>query len=102
MSKGLGAGYLENSKMHSENMRGWMKHNGCKVALPRYYRDRMFTDDQKELLNMQNENEIDKVFWEELDRLIAMDVYRPLEYIKDQKQMLHDRIKVKSLKLNTL
>jgi len=82
MSKGLGEDYLQsNSKWHTgETLKGFMRHNGTTVAMPRYYRDKIFTKEEKEWMNEKGIKELDNKFFEELDRLESMGVYRPMDY----------------------
>jgi len=104
MSKGLGVGYLErNSAMHTRGqLKGYVVHQGRRVAMPRYYRDKIFTEFEREYLTIEGMKEMDNRYFEELDRLIAMDVYRPADYIEERKQRDHDQIRIKSIKLNTI
>lgn len=53
MSKrpGIGARYLEtHSKWHLEGMRNYAKINGYQTRLPRYYKDRIFSERERSLL----------------------------------------------------
>lgn len=50
VSKGMGIRYLENSRvidMHKFNKQLFYLDNGYKKSLPRYYRDKIFDDEQK-------------------------------------------------------
>lgn len=53
MSKGLGKGYLKNEKLvrwHQNNPeKPYVVYQGFKIGLPRYYRDKIYTDAQKSL-----------------------------------------------------
>lgn len=52
MSKGLGAGYIEKySSWHKADpsTRFFCQEHGIKQLMPRYYRDKIFTDDEKKL-----------------------------------------------------
>lgn len=54
MSKGLGLGYLKDNmiKYHKENMIPYATlEGGAKISLPRYYKDRIFTESEKMKLN---------------------------------------------------
>lgn len=61
MSKGLGLNYLtkEMIKYHKKNLKQGGKYLGTTIPLPRYYRDKIFTDSEKlarnRLLNMDAE-----------------------------------------------
>ena len=58
-SKGLGSSFLTDS-MHEylyDRMQTWVEHpSGFKIPLPRYYRDKIFTTEEKaELLDIRNQ-----------------------------------------------
>jgi len=103
MSKGLGESYLQkNAKWHTDAMRGYMMHQGRRIAMPRYYKDRIFSEEEKDLLAKGAIKIADEKYFQELDRLEQMGVIDPLGYLKDQKQYEHDKIRIKSQKLNSL
>jgi len=76
-------------------------HQGKRVALPRYYRDKIFSAEEREYLNGVATMELDRAFWEEVERIKAFGIERPMEYVSERKQEMHDKIRVKSIKLNT-
>lgn len=54
----IGCGYLTDAKVryHRETLANYVTlRGGVKVALPRYYRDKIFDDDMKAILNEQSE-----------------------------------------------
>lgn len=76
MSKGLGANYLTPNiiKYHNADMtRVYLtKADGVKMAMPRYYKDKLYTDEQKELLAkyfhdlaFEQETKRQNSYWEE-------------------------------------
>lgn len=51
---GIGSGYLQTHlEWHRSGMRNYTEVNGQKGAIPRYYRDRIFTDRERELLSQE-------------------------------------------------
>lgn len=51
---GIGSGYLQTHlDWHRSGMRNFTEVNGIKGAIPRYYRDRIFTDKERELLSKE-------------------------------------------------
>ncbi len=57
----LGAKYIErNDAWHVINNAPYMIQNGKKTRLPRYYKDRIFTESEKEKLAIQYQKVADK------------------------------------------
>jgi len=104
MTPALGKGYIDKNvtwhKNEGGDKRGFLKFNGKTVGMPRYYRDRIFTKEERELMNIKAEDEQEFEEWQELERLKAMDVENPTTYQREQRQLLHDKVRVKSVKLN--
>lgn len=103
MSKGIGENYLiKNYEMHKKGMRNYVLHNGVKQGLPRYYKDKIFEAYEKDIFKVMATEEETRCYFEELERITRFGVEDPRGYIKDRVQMEHDKIKVKSEKLNTI
>lgn len=101
MSKGIGAKYLEyNYKHHKEGMKNFVLVNGRRQRLPRYYKDKIFDDYEKEYFGLIGRDQEEKRFNEELHRLKSMGVERPHSYMREKFIHEHDKIRIKSLKLN--
>lgn len=47
ISKGLGITYMENEKFHYQNQAYFVKNDEVKINMPRYYKDKIFTDYEK-------------------------------------------------------
>jgi hypothetical protein len=107
MSKGLGAGYLDdNAGWHLgskwDKHRNYMLHQGKRTGIPRYYKDRIFSKFEKQLLNLKCQEEEFKRFEEDMERLLQFGVEDPAGYLESQKQDHYNKIRIKSLKLNSL
>lgn len=63
MSKGIGKDFLSSSGTHHKrNMQGFvLREGGYKSNLPRYYRDKIFDADEKEIINARNIEKIRKI-----------------------------------------
>lgn len=67
---GIGAEYLKtHTKYHKDGQFNYVTMSGFKSSLPRYYRDRIFTDSEKEILREKSLGDQDASFRKELDRL---------------------------------
>lgn len=55
VSKGLGKNYLINTDMHKNFLSSNVSFNGYKQRMPRYYKDKIFSEHDKLLLRKQNE-----------------------------------------------
>ena len=65
ISKGLGKGYTDNEhikKYHQENLEAnyLQDSKGFKYAMPRYYRERLYTEEQKEQIKFITQKQIDE------------------------------------------
>lgn len=101
---GLGAAYLDKRtiKWHNsgEDERFWKNYTkigGYTNRLPRYYRDKIFSKEQRELLNWTAALEYDAKFEAELKRLATLypgevDIH---EVFKQRVKAQHDSIKIK-------
>lgn len=51
-SKGIGEQYvIRNKQFHKDNLNPWIWFNGYKIAMPDYYKDKIFTEEEKEAIN---------------------------------------------------
>lgn len=71
MSKGIGKRYLtpEVIAWHQEGLRGWYENNGVKSPMPRYFKEKVFTPAQREIVAEKARNEATEAFEKELERL---------------------------------
>lgn len=127
MSKGIGDRYLSTAMINyhrpdddTDNMIYFVKHEGKKYKMPRYYRDRIFTDEERRILGemqyligMKAKSEaIEALALQELDTdelKMLNDVERGwkgwergLKRYLEQIEAKHEKIKLKSLQSNSL
>lgn len=71
MSKGIGRNYLKDNivKYHKSSMNDFVRVNEYTQRLSRYYRDKIFTDVEKEWLNERSEARMEDSYHEECRRL---------------------------------
>lgn len=102
-SPGLGHGYLErNTQWHRENGNLFVRFNGHKHRLPRYYRERMFSESElKGFRIIQNAQNI-KRYNNELDRLRNLGIEDPQRYIFESAIQKSQKIRHKSTETNIL
>lgn len=109
MSKGLGSNYLVNAKWHigdgdkPDDWRLYIQHDGKKYKLPRYYKDRIFTEEQREQFgelgtkfNNERRAEVLKKFTDEFGEIHGYTKYR------EQREHEHELIRIKAIKNNKL
>lgn len=92
----IGHNYLiKNRALHKDNTQYHVTNNGVKQRLPRYFRDKIFSETEKKghSLNMQRKLEQERL--REIDRLSALKVIDPLKYIQDREIRLSQGVKSK-------
>jgi len=91
ISKGIGKSYLSNARWHKSkgDLKPYAMMNGYKVTLPRYLKDKIFTKNQKLLLQQKAIEETDKQYLEEL-RKVAKNHKDPGAYMAQQIMHRHD------------
>lgn len=108
MSKnpGLGHGYLGRAKKWHKPMAGqredyrfYRKNGQYRIRLPRYYKDRMFTTTERQVAAIEASFQSNEQYDREISQLCLYgDPHQEYEHRLKAK---HDRIRVKSLELNT-
>lgn len=95
MSKGIGKEYLtpQMMKYHRRGKINYAQLNGFKSPLPRYYSERMFTKLQKRVMVSRLEAELDKKYFNEVERLSALHS-NPTSYYLVREAQAYDRIRV--------
>jgi hypothetical protein len=59
----IGHGYItRNQNWHKDNMNSYIIQNGYKKAMPRYYKDKIFQDLDKEMLNNKIEKQMEELY----------------------------------------
>lgn len=92
---GIGSNYLAtHSKWHLEALRAFTKVNGFVGRLPRFYVDKIFSKDQKQMIQALAPSEREAYF-EELARLSKVHP-EPAEYYNERRRYAHDNVRHKS------
>lgn len=79
----IGAGYLErNKEYHQKTKNDFVVLNGYKQSIPRYYRDKMFSETTRNELNETRKQENKEIEWEELERLEKLGHKQPAKELK--------------------
>ena len=74
----IGYGYINrNQTWHRENMNNYIVHNGYKKALPRYYKDKLFDEIEKEQISNEMEQISDKQQEEQIQKLERLGFDQP-------------------------
>lgn len=95
MSKHLGASYMtpEIIKYHKEGYRSYLTMpGGATHAMPRYYRDKIFSEADKKHMNEITYDKYDKIFESEVSRFGSVEEYY---------RVMHEAVKMSNLKFNT-
>lgn len=106
---GLGQNYIKTHAKwnrpddNPDHWRNYTKINGYTNRLPRYYRDRIFSKEELQLLNQKAAQLFDETYLKELDRLSKLypraETYQDLVMVYNERvQTKHDKIKVKKNK----
>lgn len=98
MSKkpGIGAKYIDRAKKwHQENQNLYVINNGYKQNIPRYFKDKIFTEDQIKEMSEKRLQDMSDRHWEELQRLEDLGITNPEQYIKQSRQQQANLIKKK-------
>lgn len=95
-SAGIGAGYLNRQEAKNNKFRGihtketYTLRNGTKLNLPIYYRNKIYTDDEREKLFIQKIDKGDVWICGEKVKIDDQKAYKEiLEYHQKEKQRLH-------------
>lgn len=73
ISKGLGKSYVDNNeKWHKSGLKSYVINNGYKQALPRYYADKMFNNDEKEMLKNENASRMQEKAFEHEELMLRL------------------------------
>lgn len=92
----IGAAYIEKQKKwHTENENLYVINNGYKMAIPRYYKGKIFPAEKLDKMRDETYIKVDKDFDEEYERLKNLDIVEPIEYIRKSQKQQSDRVKDK-------
>lgn len=93
---GIGHQYVERAKKwHNDNGNLYVVNNGYKQNLPRYLRNKIFTEDRLKELQAERTKDAWELAWEERERLEKLGIQQPEKYIKQSKQHQADLVKKK-------
>ena len=97
----IGHGYVErNKKYHLDNMNNYVLQNGYKKAMPRYYKDKIFQDEDKETINHKTEVQMEKLYEKQQENARRMDINDPDRHIFNATILEASRYKQKINKKN--
>ena len=93
---GIGFHYTQkNAEWHRENGNLYVINNGYKQNIPRYFKQKIFDEEQLETLNEDRKLETHQKHWEELQRLEDLGHINPEQHIKKSKQHQSKMVKQK-------
>lgn len=85
MSKGLGLSYFNNNKKyHVENETYIAKFQGTDLALPTYYKKKMFSETQRDKISGELKIKLEEDHLQKLEKLTKKGIQNPEAYIKNQ------------------
>lgn len=97
----IGHGYIKrNYKWHIENLNSYVIQNGYKKAIPRYYKDKIFQDLDKEMLINKTEKQMEKLYEKQQKYAERMGIDDVDRRIFDNLMVESSRYKQKSNKKN--
>lgn len=102
-SKGLGKEYIaKRGKWHTTAGRLYVMNNGHKVRMPRYYKDKIFTEEERKTLGAIAAEEQEAYEYSKLQEVIQEmgDEIRGHEMYQEQLRTKHNQIKLKSKRSN--
>lgn len=103
MSKrpGIGANYVDTHKQwHRDDMRSHVQVGGVIARLPRYYREKFFSQSERQRMAREAISEADDKYWEEFVRLGVFQE-DPAQYMDEVQRDKHDKVKSKLNDFNT-
>lgn len=89
---GIGLNYLTEPmlKWHREDDRMYVIKDGYKQAIPRYYRDKIFDPFERSLIQFQASHESEKVYIQEIQRLLKLGHSDPYAYYAERVSVNND------------
>lgn len=106
LKPGLGNDYVSTHKCWHRNtedvtsMRYYTQVGGVKARLPRYYKDRIFTSVERQILANMAVPIADEAYLAEIDRLSSL-VRNPVDYYDEREVHAHDKVVSKVNATNT-
>jgi hypothetical protein len=97
----IGHGYIKrNYNWHIENMNSYVIQNGYKKAIPRYYKDKIFTELNKETLSNKTEKQLEEIYDKQNEEAKRMGIHDVDRRIFDNLMVEASRYKQKTNKKN--
>lgn len=97
----IGHGYIKrNYNWHIENMNSYVIQNGYKKVIPRYYKDKIFTDIEKETLKNKTEKQMEEMYEKQNEQAKRMGIDNVDKRIFDNLMVEASRYKQKTNKKN--
>lgn len=91
----IGRNYLDtHTKWHRDGLKDYTNVNGHKGRLPRYYRDKIFTQLERERMAYESVIKSDEDYWKEVERLRKYHS-NPESYYDERIMSQHEKIKQK-------
>lgn len=98
----LGHTYLKRAKKwHRENIHTYIINNGFKQRMPRFYRDKIFTEEERRFEAQKSFIKEDKEYWKEYDRLVKLKIENPDKNMFDSQIREAKKVKNKGKEGNT-
>lgn len=105
MSKGLGSNYIDKRKdYHRASKHLYVMKDGFKQAMPRYYKERIFTKSQLTRLHMKAKWEAEKKETETIKKIQAeeaLSLEKAWQVYEDRIAQAYEQIRIKSKSLNS-
>lgn len=96
----IGRNYLDtHTQWHREGLKPFTNVNGKKGRLARYYKDKIFTQLERQKMALEAIQQSDIDYWEEVERLAKFHDY-PESYYEERISHEHENVKRKVNKLN--
>lgn len=97
LKPGIGSDYLKNKKLHSQNKQNYVRINGVKQKLPRFYKEKFFTKVEREALSAETKLQIGRDY-EKMYRDLKKMGYNPDDEIDHRTEYLRQKLLNKSSK----
>lgn len=90
-------GGYQNFMRHKTGMVNYIMSNGFKIRMPRYFRDKIFTEPQKAKMRVEAIEMNDRIYLQELERLCRLHP-DPFNYMVERDRFKNDSYKAKANK----
>lgn len=81
---GIGASYLERkAEWNKDHGRVYVMNNGYAQRMPRYYKEKIFSEAQRQVLADEAMSEAEKAYFKEFNRLMELGIQDPDKYMEE-------------------